>query len=283
MRNKNIYISGTFFFLKNLWFAPSVNFYYILFGIVLLILKGGQDLKHHDILLSMFLLCFSSYGMGRTICDKSGMILSCFRMLPIRTEHLIRLFALSALLYSATIQTVLTAVLGLSLGLPFIGNAHITFTQSQDGEIMSIASGYITDLSGRIEIPYHKILEPSLFFGIVKTPAGYPVFPFWWLILPVLCASLTFYFISSHHIAPVLQRNNHPVVWNFILLSIIALLITGLIVDSFSDSKMVWALRSLLDIHLWIIPALFGSLSLLVILLLLYYYRPIFRGAEVIK
>lgn len=279
MRTKNIYISGTFFFLKNIWFAPSVNFYYILFGIVLLILKAGQDLKHHDILLSMLLLCFSAYGMGRVISDKSGRVLPYFRMLPIRTEHIIRLFALSALLYSALIHTALTAVLGLSLGLPFIGNAHITFAQSRDGEIMSIASGYITDLSGRMDIPYQKILEPSLFFGIVKTSAGYPVFPFWWCILPVFCASLTFYFISSYHIASV-QQSNRSVVWDFILLSIMVLLIAGVIVDSFFDSKMIWALRSELDRHLWIIPVLFGSLSLLVISRLLYYYKSCFGAAE---
>lgn len=283
MKNKNMYLSGTFFFLKNIWFAPSINFYFLIFGTVLLILKAGQDLKHHDILEAMLLLCLSSYGMGRAICDKYGRILPYFRILPIQTDLLFRLFGSSALLYSIIIQTVLTVVLSLSLGLPFIGNAHITFAQSQDGEIMSIASGYVTDLSGRMEIPFHKVLEPSLIFGIAKTSAGYPVFPFWWLLLPVFCSSLTFYFITSYQIAPVLPRKYQSVLFQYILLSITILLTVILIIDSFFDSKSIWKLRSELDSHYWILPGLFGSFSILVISLLINYYRSIFKTVEVTK
>lgn len=281
MKNKNIYISGTYFFLKNIWFAPSINFYFILFGIVLLILKAGQDLKHHDILISMLLLCFSAYGMGRIICEKCGRILPWFRLLPIRTDQLIRIFTVSALLYSITLQAALTAALGTSLGLPFIGNAHITFAQSRNGEVMSIATGYTTDLSGRMEIPFRKILEPSLIFGIVKTSAGYPVFPFWWLILPVFCASQTFYCITSYHIAPMFPQKRRAVIWNFIFHSIMILFIAGLVIDSFFDSKSIWSLRSELDKHLWIIPGLFVSISILMLSHLFNFYLSIFKNEEV--
>jgi hypothetical protein len=281
MKTKNIYIAGILFFLKNIWLSPSVNFYYVIFATVLIILKGGQDLKSHDILVSMLLLALSSYGMGRVICDTTGKLIPFFRMLPIHHKILLRLFACSGLLYSILIQGLLTLILSMSLGLPFIGNPHITFSKSQDGEIVSIASGYITDLSGRMEIPYNKILEPSLFFGIVTTASGYPVFPYWIPVFFIFFVSLTFYFISYHHLYPLSNQMHRHMPTHHVLLIVTILLTAAAIFDSFLDSKKIWELRLQLDSNPWILPTIFTSLSITVILLTNKVYRSIFQCKEV--
>lgn len=283
MKNNKMYISGTLFFLKNIWFSPSVNYYYIIFGIVLLILKAGQDLKQHDILVAMLLLSLSSFGIRQVLCNKNGRITPWFHLLPLPKKQLLQLLVLSSLLYSLIIQTVLITILSFSLGLPFIGNPHITFSRSSDGEIMSIASGYTTDLSGRMEIPFRKILEPSLFFGIVTTSSGYPVFPFWQILLPLFTTSLTFYFIVSQHLAPIISsKQKDPFVPGFLMI-IVIIMTACVIIDSFIDSKTIWTLRTQLDTHHWIIPLLFTTQTFLVLLSINNQYRKIFKASEIKK
>ncbi len=281
MKNFKIYRSGTLFFLKNIWLSPSVNYYYIIFGIVLLILKAGQDLKQHDILLAMLLLSFTSFGIRQVLCNKNSRISPWFNILPLSKKQMLHLFTLSSLLYSIIVQTLLTVILSFSLGLPFIGNPHITFSQSSDGEIMSVASGYITDLSGRMEIPYQKILEPSLIFGIVTTSTGYPVFPHWQILLPLFTTSLTFYFITSHHLSPMIHRRQKVSFVPIVLMITTIIMTAFVIIDYFVDSKAIWTIRSHLDTHHWIIPSLFVSLIFLVLIAIDNEFRKIFKAMEV--
>jgi hypothetical protein len=258
------YFNSTAFFLKNIWFSPSVNFLYVLFGIVLIILKVGQDLKLNDILLSMFLLGLTAFCTGNIVFDKQRNVLPWFKLLPLSTKKLLRVLTLSGFLYSLLIQSILTIFIGASSGIPFIGNPHVTTIQTPSGEVVSLAEGFIVDVDGRTEIPYQKMMRPSLIFGIVTTPQGYTVFPFWRFLFIAFFTAITFYFIVHHHISHT--TNKKTLLSHWIISGVYTCLGAVSLFDSLLPSKTVWLWRSHVERAIWIIPILITIFTIVLII-----------------
>ena len=263
MKNGNhaFYRTTVVFFLKNIWFSPSVNVLYIILGVLLLVLRGGGDLAPNDIFLAMLFLSFTGYSVRRIFCDKRNAMIPWFSLLPLSSATLLRLVLVSALLYSVIVQGVLIVLLHCCLGHPEIGNPEVSLVETGNGEVLSVIRGYIVDLDNN-EVPYRKELRPSLVFGIVTSLRGYPVFPFWHGALFLFFVALTLYFIVAHHIAPC-TKISFP-----IFHSVVCGVCTGIgmvtIADFLVPGRLLWLWRTRLDSIVWIVPVILVCLTLLI-------------------
>jgi hypothetical protein len=246
------------FFARNLYLSPVANPLFAVLCVPLAVLAVARDLTLPDILAAMFILAIGTRGPLRT---GGGSLRPFLALLPLSGTAVLRLLLISSIVYGVLVQCILTGVLAMAVRGPDIPGKVVGVVTTPAGESVSIVGGYVADLDGA-EVSYADILRPSLLFGIARSSVGWPGFPAWPFLLPLLytCATVGFTMGGSIRAMSPPGQARPGIPTARLALGIVICL--GTLTDFVLADSQIWKVRSWLDNHTWMLPVLCAAVSL---------------------
>ena len=259
-------ISSVWFFLKTIYLSPVLNPAFPIFLAAAAFLLISGDILPPDVLFMMFTITLSTSKAGELFRNERRETAPFLHLNPLPLKTILKRIFCASFVFSLFSQSIFLLVLFKALSLPRLGDAHIVLDRLDSGEIISELTGFVTDLSGRAEIPTRIVLRPSLIFGVVKTIRGWEVpFPFWMGIAAFFMTS-SVYFSMSGIMSAISREGIASRLIRIIIISGFVAAGCLFFIDMIFPSEIIWNLRNThREAIRWILPpsvALFIGFSL---------------------
>jgi hypothetical protein len=258
-------LSYPVFLLQTVYFSPIIYTLYPLLGALLAIFTATGDLTKHNVFLALYAAGLSGFVIGPFLCirEPNGhfRLNPSILLLPMELKDILKKTLLSSILYGIIITGILLVLMTLQLRLPNIQNPGIDFMQTPGGARLPVATGTVWDAEGKAAIAYREVLDPSLIFGIVKSTAGFPVFPVWPVCFFLLFTAVIAYFSTATAFKPFMHQKSILRIIHGALLVFYVFIGVIIAADVMLDSDILWRWRNFLDQHAFILPTAVFILS----------------------